>query len=67
MISKLSVSCSQAFYNPYFSRDEACPQPLTNVNLVEIYKSSRLVSSITGMLVQANKVRRAAVIRHLPE
>jgi 2-isopropylmalate synthase len=45
----------KAYYNKYFGRPETCVDPLTNINIREIAKSSRLVSSITGMQVQANK------------
>lgn len=45
----------KAYYNKYFGRSETCMDPLTNINIREIAKSSRLVSSITGMQVQANK------------
>lgn len=45
----------KAYYNKYFGRDDACTDPLTNINIREIAKSSRLVSTITGMAVQANK------------
>jgi len=45
----------KAYYNKYFGRLDTCLDPLTNINTREIAKSSRLVSSITGMQVQANK------------
>lgn len=43
------------FYNKFFGRTESCTDPLTNINIKDIAASSRLVSSITGMQVQANK------------
>jgi 2-isopropylmalate synthase len=34
---------------------ENSEKPITNINTQEIYKTSRLISSVTGMMVQANK------------
>jgi len=51
----MALQVRKPYYNKYFSRPMESTQPLTNINTVEIHKSSRLVSSITGMLVQANK------------
>jgi len=45
----------KAYYNKFFGRVDECEEPMTNINIREIAKSSRLVSSITGMAVQANK------------
>lgn len=45
----------QAYYNPSFGRPIASEMPLTNIDTQQIVKSSKLVSSMTGMLVQANK------------
>lgn len=51
----MALQVRKPYYNKFFSRPMESAQPLTNINTVEIHKSSRLVSSITGMLVQANK------------
>ena len=51
----MSLHVRKAYYNKFFGRSEEDETPLTNVRNIEIYKSSRLVSSITGMTVQANK------------
>lgn len=45
----------KSYYNKFLGRAADSTEPLTNINLQEIYKTSRLVSSITGMHVQANK------------
>lgn len=46
---------AQAYYNPYFDRPVLSETALSNINTQEIVKSSKLVSSMTGMMVQANK------------
>ncbi|MEO0541569.1 MAG: 2-isopropylmalate synthase [Cyanobacteria bacterium P01_A01_bin.105] len=51
----MALHVRRQYFNPCFGRDENDERPLTNINTQEIYKSSRLVSSITGMLVQPNK------------
>ena len=51
----MAMHVRRQHYNPFFGRDAEDERPLTNINTQEIYKSSRLVSSITGMLVQPNK------------
>jgi 2-isopropylmalate synthase len=51
----MGLHVRKAYYNRFFERSDDCADPLTNINTQEIYKTSRLVSSITGMLVQANK------------
>ncbi len=43
------------YFNPYFGRPVACQDPLTQIKTQEIYRTSRLVSNLTGMLVQPNK------------
>lgn len=42
-------------FNPYLGRSVESEAPLTRINTQEIYKTSRLVSNSTGMLVQPNK------------
>ncbi|MEL6325387.1 MAG: 2-isopropylmalate synthase [Cyanobacteria bacterium J06626_23] len=51
----MAMHVRRQYYNPFFGRSADDERPLTNINTQEIYKSSRLVSSITGMLVQPNK------------
>ena len=43
------------YFNPFFGRPPESEAPLTNINTHHIYKTSRLVSSLTGMSVQPNK------------
>ncbi len=51
----MGLHVRKAYYNKFFERPEESEVALTNVRTKEIYKASRLVSSITGMMVQANK------------
>lgn len=51
----MALHVRKSFYNPRFGRDELDDRPLTNIKTREIYKSSRLVSTMTGMMVQPNK------------
>lgn len=51
----MALHVRKSYFNRFFNRPETSFAPLTNINTQEIYKTSRLVSSITGMLVQANK------------
>lgn len=51
----MALSVRKAYYNKYFGRAEDSEKPLTNVQSQEIYKTSRLVSTLTGMVVQPNK------------
>ncbi len=51
----MALEVRKAYFNPLLGRPEASTQPLTRVNTLEIYKTSRLVSHLTGMLVQPNK------------
>ncbi|CAM9768949.1 unnamed protein product [Chrysoparadoxa australica] len=52
----MALHVRKPFYNTRaFGRSEADETPLTNVDTTEIHRSSRLVSTMTGMLVQANK------------
>lgn len=43
------------FYNPFLGRPADADEPLTNIDTRQIYKTSRLVSNLTGMFVQPNK------------
>ena len=51
----MALHVRKSYFNKYFSRPDDSDAPLTNIKTQEIYKSSRLVSSVTGMVVQANK------------
>ena len=51
----MALAVRKSYYNRYFNRPEDSEIPLTNIVSNEIYKSSRLVSSTTGMMVQPNK------------
>jgi 2-isopropylmalate synthase len=51
----MALHVRKSYYNKFFGRPDDCETALTNIVTQEIYKSSRLVSSLTGMLVQANK------------
>jgi 2-isopropylmalate synthase len=43
------------YFNPFVGRPVDSEQPLTNIDTRQIYKTSRLVSNLTSMLVQPNK------------
>ncbi len=51
----MALHVRRQFYNPYLGRPPESEEPLTKINTQEIYKTSRLVSNLTGMLVQPNK------------
>ncbi|CAB1111424.1 unnamed protein product [Ectocarpus sp. CCAP 1310/34] len=51
----MALHVRKAYYNPSFDRPVLSETALTNINTKEIVKSSKLVSSMTGMMVQANK------------
>lgn len=51
----MALHVRRSYFNPYFGRSEASTEPLTGVRTEEIYKTSRLVSNLTGMAVQPNK------------
>ena len=51
----MALHVRKGYYNKFFGRPAESEQALTCVNTKEIYKSSRLVSTLTGMNVQANK------------
>ena len=51
----MTLHVRKSFYNKYFDRTDESDIPLTNVNTKEIFKTSRLVSTVTGMAVQGNK------------
>ena len=51
----MAMHVSRRYFNPFFGREEDSPTPLTAVRTEEITKTSRLVSNLTGMVVQPNK------------
>ena len=51
----MALYVRKSFYNKYFDRPENSDASLTNIKTNEIYKTSRLVSTTTGMMVQPNK------------
>ncbi len=51
----MALHVRRQYYNPFFGLPAESEAPLTNINTKELYKSSRLVSNVTGMLVQPNK------------
>ena len=51
----MALHVRRRYFNPFFGREEDSPTPLTAVRTEEIIKTSRLVSNLTGMVVQPNK------------
>ena len=51
----MALHVRRSFYNPFLGRSAESEAPLTNINTPEIYQTSRLVSTLTGMFVQPNK------------
>ena len=51
----MALHVRKAYYNKFFGRPVDSDIALTNINTKEISRTSRLVSSVTGMVVQANK------------
>ncbi|MEM6599300.1 MAG: 2-isopropylmalate synthase [Cyanobacteria bacterium P01_C01_bin.69] len=51
----MALHVRRQYYNPFFGLAPESEVPLTNIATQELYKSSRLVSNVTGMLVQPNK------------
>lgn len=51
----MALHVRRQYFNPYLGRPVASEEPLTNIDTRQIYKTSRLVSNLTGMLVQPNK------------
>ena len=51
----MALHVRRRYYNSYFGRAEDSPTPLTGIRTEEITKTSRLVSNLTGMVVQPNK------------
>lgn len=51
----MALHVRKSFYNPRFGRTPESELALTNICTTEIYKTSRLVSTLTGMVIQPNK------------
>ncbi|MEB3162287.1 MAG: 2-isopropylmalate synthase [Prochlorothrix sp.] len=51
----MALYVRRQYYNPFLGRPVDSEAPLTRINTQEIYKTSRLVSNLTGMTVQPNK------------
>lgn len=51
----MALHVRRQYFNPFLGRPAESETPLTQINTQEIYKTSRLVSNLTGMLVQPNK------------
>ncbi|MGF1603293.1 MAG: 2-isopropylmalate synthase [Thermosynechococcaceae cyanobacterium] len=51
----MAMHVRRQYYNPFLGRAPESEAPLTNIETQQIYKTSRLVSSLTGMLIQPNK------------
>lgn len=51
----MALYVRRQYYNPFLGRSPESEEPLTNIDTQQIYKTSRLVSNLTGMLVQPNK------------
>lgn len=51
----MALHVRRQYFNPFLGRPANSEAPLTNIDTRHIYKTSRLVSNLTGMLVQPNK------------
>jgi len=51
----MALHVRRSYYNPFLGRPADSTEPLTGIRTEEIYKTSRLVSNLTGMAVQPNK------------
>ncbi len=51
----MALHVRRQYYNPFLGRPVDSEDPLTHIDTRQIYKTSRLVSSLTGMFVQPNK------------
>jgi 2-isopropylmalate synthase len=51
----MAMHVRRQYFNPFLGRAADSEEPLTNIDTRQIYKTSRLVSNLTGMLVQPNK------------
>jgi 2-isopropylmalate synthase len=51
----MALHVRRQYFNPFLGRAVNSEEPLTKIDTRQIYKTSRLVSSLTGMIVQPNK------------
>jgi 2-isopropylmalate synthase len=51
----MALHVRRSYFNPFLGRAADSTESLTGVRTEEIYKTSRLVSNLTGMAVQPNK------------
>jgi 2-isopropylmalate synthase len=51
----MALHVRRQYFNPFLGRHVDSEAPLTNIDTKQIYKTSRMVSNLTGMLVQPNK------------
>ncbi|MGK7891478.1 MAG: 2-isopropylmalate synthase [Leptolyngbyaceae cyanobacterium] len=51
----MALHVRRQYFNPFFGRPAESEAPLTQIDTHQIYKTSRLVSNLTGMFVQPNK------------
>lgn len=51
----MALHVRRQYFNPFLGRPVDSLAPLTKIDTQQIYKTSRLVSSLTGMSVQPNK------------
>jgi len=51
----MALHVRRTYFNPFLGRPAESTEPLTNIETKHIYATSRLVSELTGMMVQPNK------------
>ncbi|MBE9169964.1 2-isopropylmalate synthase [Pleurocapsales cyanobacterium LEGE 06147] len=51
----MALHVRRQYFNPFLGRPAESTESLTNIDTKQIYKTSRLVSNLTGMTVQPNK------------
>jgi 2-isopropylmalate synthase len=51
----MALHVRRQYFNPFLGRPPESEAPLTQIDTRQLYKTSRLVSNLTGMLVQPNK------------
>lgn len=51
----MALHVRRQYFNPFLGRPAESEEPLTHIDTRQIYKTSRLVSNLTGMFVQPNK------------
>lgn len=51
----MALHVRRQYFNPFLGRPPASEAPLTRIDTRQLYKTSRLVSNLTGMFVQPNK------------